>query len=232
MGFYDNYNFEGLKFFSKIKENPSLAEPCAEVIQILKLVKNNTPRPVDVAEIGIGYGATLLQILNLLSENDVYYCFDYQDTLQDLKSDLESGKFDFKCTINAFGNSHDEWDSYNWNLSSMIFDMRKKELRGIFDVVYLDGTHAFLYDGLAICMLKELIKTGGFLILDDLGWTFSGSKWGQNFGVGRLPKFQMDDMQILRAQEIFLRNDPFFEKLSDERAYRGVFRKVADYPSR
>lgn len=30
MGFYDNYNFEGLKLLSKIKENPGVGEPCPE----------------------------------------------------------------------------------------------------------------------------------------------------------------------------------------------------------
>lgn len=43
MGFYDNYNFEGLKLFSKLKETSSISEPCPEVIQIIQFVKNNTP---------------------------------------------------------------------------------------------------------------------------------------------------------------------------------------------
>lgn len=43
MGFYDNYNFEGLKFLSHIKENPTVAEPCTEFLQAVKFMK--TPPP-------------------------------------------------------------------------------------------------------------------------------------------------------------------------------------------
>lgn len=185
-----------------------------------------------MAEIGIGYGATALQILSLLGEKDVYYGFDYQDVVDKFKFDLQSDKFNFKCQINVLGNSRKTYDSYNWNLSELIFIMRAKKINGLFDVVYLDGGHTLLISGLAVCMLKYLIRKGGFLILDDLHWTIAGNKVLKEAGATLYTEQQMDDMQILRVQEIFLRNDPCFEKLSDERAYRSVFRKVADYPSR
>lgn len=43
MGFYDNYNFDGLKFFSQIKTHPTLATPCNEFLSIIKQLKSNTP---------------------------------------------------------------------------------------------------------------------------------------------------------------------------------------------
>ena len=107
----------------------------------------------------------------------------------------------------------------------MIFQMRRQKQAGIFDAVYLDGAHTFLHDGLAVCLLKELIKDGGFLILDDLFWTYSNSKWGRGHAPGRLTKEQAEDYQILRVQELFLTNDPNFERLSPPNAYRGIFRK-------
>ena len=170
-------------------------------------------------------GATTLQVINKLGKDDIYYCFDFESTLADLKSDLESGRFKIECQISLYGNTHDEWDSYNWNLSNMIFRMRKRKQAGIFDAVYLDGAHTFLHDGLAVCLLKELVKDGGFLILDDLFWKFAGGKYGEKVGPGRLTRKQMEDYQILRVQELFLSNDPNFEKLSPPNAYRGVFRK-------
>ena len=102
--------------------------------------------------------------------------------------------------------------------------MREDDLDGFFDVVYLDGAHTFMHDGLAVCILKQLIKKGGYLILDDLFWTYSNWNGGKTVE-GKLPKYQRDDKQILRVQEIFLRHDPNFEKLSDDKSYRGIFRK-------
>ncbi len=142
-----------------------------------------------------------------------------------MEEDLQTRDFGVKCQVVTKGNSHEEWDSYNWNLSNMLFEMRERHEAGIFDAVYLDGAHVFLHDGLAVCLLKELIKDGGYLILDDLFWKFSQSAWGKKVGPGRLTKEQMEDCQILRVQEIFLTTDPNWERLSTPKDHRGVFRK-------
>ena len=224
MGFYDNYNFDGLKFFSQIKNAPLVAEPCGEFLSVIEHLKSFA-KPVTVAEIGIGYGATTLQVLKMLDAQDVYWCFDFEDQLKNLTDDLLTRDFGIKCQLVTAGNSRDEWDSYNWNLSNMVFRMRERHEHGIFDAVYLDGAHTLLHDGLAVCLLKELMKNGGFLILDDLFWTFSSLKGEYTFPHGRLPKYQMDDAQIFRVQELFLTNDPNFERLSPPNTWRGIFRK-------
>ena len=43
MGFYDNYNFDGLKFLSQIKENPLIAEPCGEFLSAINYLKLPPP---------------------------------------------------------------------------------------------------------------------------------------------------------------------------------------------
>jgi predicted O-methyltransferase YrrM len=222
MGFYDNWNFDGLKFFSQIKDKPEcyISEPCGEFLTILNQLKSNSSRNIKVAEIGIGFGATALPILLMLGEEDEYFCFDFSDKLQDFANDLQTRDFGIKCQITLAGNSHYKWDSYNWNLSNLVFQMRGHNQIGIFDAVYLDGAHTFLYDGLAVCLLKELVKEGGFLVLDDLFWTADDHHY-----VDYLPKEQRYECQIFRAQELFLANDPNWEKLSSPKDYRGVFRK-------
>ena len=227
MSFYENYNFDGLKFFSQIKNYPTLAIPCEEFLTIIKQYKTLPPPSygITVAEIGIGYGATILQALKMLDAEDTYYCFDFEDKLKDMAEDLQRRDFGIKCQIVTAGNSRKEWDSYNWNLSKMIFNMRRQNEAGIFDAVYLDGAHTFLHDGLAVCLLKELLKDGGYLILDDLFWTYSISPTVKKFGLERMPKEQWEDRQVLRVQELFLTNDPDFERLSSPKDYRGIFRK-------
>ena len=187
--------------------------------------EDTPPRNISVAEIGIGYGATALQVLKLLDAGDVYYALDFEEKIKDFADDLQARDFGVKCKIIGLGNSQLEWDSYNWNLSNMVFQMRERYEEGMFDAVYLDGAHTFLHDGLAVCLLKELIKDGGILILDDLFWTYSNSEFGRKHAPGRLTKEQFTDMQVLRVQELFLTNDPNFEKLSQPKSLRGVFRK-------
>lgn len=227
MGFYDNWDFDGLKFLSKIKMAKSLNTPCKEFTSIVKKLKSSDPqKSITIAEIGIGYGATALQILQLLGENDTYYCFDFEDLMQDFVSDLQTKDFGVKCRVVPMGNSHYTGDSYNWNLSNLIFDMRERQEAGMFDAVYLDGAHTLLHDGLAVCLLKELLRDDGILILDDVYWTVANSKTVRANAIKHgMPRDQMEDMQVLRAQKIFLDTDPNFEKLSPPNAHRSIFRK-------
>ncbi|MBR0103725.1 MAG: hypothetical protein IJQ01_09540 [Selenomonadaceae bacterium] len=225
--FYDNHNFEGLKFFSEIKTHPTVAKPCEKFLDIIKQLKTPpTQRNIVVAEISLGYGATALQVLKLLDAGDMYCGFDFEDKVKDLTDDLQARDFGIKCQIVLSGNSRNQWDSYNWNLSELIFRMREQNLAGIFDAVYLDGAHTLLHDGLAVCLLKELIKDGGYLILDDLFWSYSTSKIEKGLGWDKfMSKEQADDKQIFRVQELFLTNDSNWERLSSPKEWRGIFRK-------
>ena len=228
MAFYDNCNFDGLKFLSQLKDKPGdfISEPCAEFLSAIQQFKSLAPsRNLVVAELGIGYGATALQVLKMLGEKDVYYCFDFEDTLQAFLEDLQARDFGIKCQVVTVGNSSNLWDSYSWSLSDLVLQMREENLCGIFDVVYLDGAHTLFHDGLAVCLLKELLKNEGVLVLDDVFWSFMNSQWRQGYGVGKLTQEQMADYQILRVRKLFLDNDPNFESLLPPDAYRGVFQK-------
>lgn len=180
---------------------------------------------MTVAEIGIGFGATALQVLKMLDKDDVYYCFSRENDIKAFVEDLKTRDFGIKCQVIPFGNSNKIFDSYNWNLSNLVLQMREKNLPGIFDAVYLDGAHNLLHDGLAICLLKELIKDGGYLILDDLFWSYAKSPTMREYGFKNFPKEQAEDRQVFRAQELFLTNDPNWERLSSSKEPRGVFRK-------
>ena len=161
----------------------------------------------------------------MLDVGDTYYVFDFEHRLKALKEDLQTRDFGVKCQLFTKGNSTKTFDSYNWNLSNMIFEMRERKQQGIFDVVYLDGAHALLHDGLAVCLLKELVKEGGFLILDDLFWSFAITPKSLEFALRNYTEEQAKDYQCFRVQELFLSNDPNFEKLSSPKAWRGVFWK-------
>ncbi len=226
MGFYDNYNFDGLKLLAKIKDRPEnyCSEPCEEFLNVIKHLKTNR-RNVSVAEIGIGFGATALQVLNLLDSDDIYYGFDFADNLNDFAHDLQARDFGITCEIFLATNTDKMFDSYNWNLSNMIFQMRERNEAGLFDAAYLDGAHTFLHDGLAVCLLKELVKDGGFLLLDDIFWTLESDQWGRGYGFGKMTDEQMSDYQILRVRKLFLDNDPNFEALTPPDSWRAIFRK-------
>lgn len=38
MGYYDKYNLDGLKLFSRIKKSPSISEPCLPFLSAIELL--------------------------------------------------------------------------------------------------------------------------------------------------------------------------------------------------
>lgn len=62
-----------------------------------------------------------------------------------------------------------EPDSYNWRLYKFL----EQEDPPRFDLCYIDGAHSWAVDGLAFFLVDRLLKTGGWIIFDDLGWTFA-----------------------------------------------------------
>lgn len=188
--------------------------PAYEFIETIRK-KKLEQRIISVAEIGIDVGATAVEACKLLETADNYYLFDFQDIVDMLKEDLSKVP-GICCNIKACGNSHRVFDSYCYTLCDILFDMRNKGLNGIFDVAYLDGLHGFSHDGLALCLLKELMKPEGYLVIDDINWTYQDeslsqsareetSKWWSDS--------QLCEAQVRRAVNAFMINDKSFEEI-------------------
>jgi len=68
-----------------------------------------------------------------------------------------------------------EYSSYTWWLKEQV--ATRSDAQGNceprFDFVYLDGAKNWTIDGLAVVLVEKLLKPGGWLLMDDLGWTYA-----------------------------------------------------------
>lgn len=110
--------------------------------------------------------------------------------------------------------------------------MRKHKKTGIFDVIYLDGTHDFLRDGLACCILKELLKPNGFIIFDDIRWSYGNSSTCNPEVFPQIKELftdeQIYDCQIQRVVDAFMMGDERFKRVDIENVsslFRAIFVK-------
>jgi predicted O-methyltransferase YrrM len=69
--------------------------------------------------------------------------------------------------------------SYNWFLKEQIEAHSDKNgnCEPIYDFCFLDGAHNFDIDGLAVVLVEKLLRPGGWLLLDDLDWTYEIDPW-------------------------------------------------------
>lgn len=102
-------------------------------------------------------------------------------------------------------NTDKAYDSYSWILSDMVYAQRKNNKDGTFDIAYLDGAHSFIHDGLALCLLKELVKFDGYIIIDDLHWSYSKNQrcMASDF-LELYTKEQLYECQVRRAVDMFI----------------------------
>lgn len=120
------------------------------------------------AEIGIGIGATALEVCRLLDNRGEVHLFDFEDRLAVLQEDLANEGY---SNVTAYPNQRLHWDSYVWQLIKLLEDKGE----GYFDYVYLDGAHTLFHDLPAYIIAKRLLVEGGLLDFDDYGWSWGGS---------------------------------------------------------
>ena len=185
-----------------LPEYVSISKEAGKVIKKIRELKT-AGKKLCIAEVGVGIGATAIEIVRLLDENDTYYMFNFADNACELKADLEQLEF-FRTTIYAYGNSTKTYDSYVWSLAKLWQESKGKEL---FDVVYLDGAHSFFHDGLACCLLKKLCKRGGILFFDDIDWSYSVSTTMRSFGMENYTTEQAETCQVAMVVDIFMKDD-------------------------
>lgn len=80
-----------------------------------------------------------------------------------------------------------EDSSYTWWLKEQIIANTGPDgnCRPVYDFVYIDGAHNWTIDGFAFFLTEQLLRPGGWLLLDDLAWSYGAST--SSFGPGQGP---------------------------------------------
>jgi predicted O-methyltransferase YrrM len=108
--------------------------------------------------------------------------------------------------------------SYVWWLKQEV--QRRSDGAGnvtpLFDFCYLDGAHDFTIDGLATVLVEKLLRPGGWILLDDLNWTYAGSDVNVD---GR--HFSDDELRLPHIKAVFeviVKQHPNFTEFRQEDA--------------
>lgn len=111
--------------------------------------------------------------------------------------------------------------SYNWWLKKQI--VARSDSAGntepVYDFVFLDGAHEWNIDGLAVVLIEKLLKPGGWLLLDDLDWTYATSP-SVIASPSALPKNlseeELHEPHIRAVFDVLLKPHPAFTEFRDD----------------
>ena len=105
-----------------------------------------------------------------------------------------------------------EQKSYNWRLMKLLEEGQYES----FDLCYIDGGHTWYDTGFAFCLVERLLKPGGWVVFDDLHYTYRKSSNRDKSWVRRMTEEEQITPQVKRVFELLVETDPHF----------GSFRKI------
>jgi predicted O-methyltransferase YrrM len=100
-----------------------------------------------------------------------------------------------------------EHTSYTWRLMKFL----EEDIKPRFDLCYVDGAHSWFVDALAFFLVDRLLTANGWIIFDDLDWTFAASpKLRNSDHVKAMPVEERETPQIRKVYELLVRTHPFY----------------------
>jgi predicted O-methyltransferase YrrM len=127
----------------------------------------------NILELGFQHGVSTLYMAAAMDEtgSGKIYTIDrlsaqgVKPTIYDLMIDAGLEKY----IEPVFANS-----SYIWELRKLIeISSRNGKCEPIFDFCFIDGAHNWETDGFAFFLVDKLLKKGGWILFDDMFWSYS-----------------------------------------------------------
>jgi predicted O-methyltransferase YrrM len=207
----------------------AISKPSKHALELVRKVMETNPEPV-ICEVGVGIGATTIEFCRLLDHKGELHLFDYEDRLTDLGADIKAQGFE---NVHVYANTRRTFDSYSWALAKLVLSNRAGTTDVRFDFAYLDGGHMFHLDAPATVLLKELVKPGGVLLMDDYDWSIAVSPTMRPSVmpsiVNHYTEDQIETSHVALICSLFLDSDPAFEKINlgfGAKEHRRAYRKA------
>jgi predicted O-methyltransferase YrrM len=113
--------------------------------------------------------------------------------------------------------SHEQ-RSYNWKLMRLL----EEESRPRFDFCYIDAAHTWDDTGLAFYLVDKLLEPGGWMVFDDLDFTYQTLvKADEDMPsyLARMGREERETRQVRKVWELLVREHPDYGEFSEEGAW-------------
>jgi predicted O-methyltransferase YrrM len=130
-----------------------------------------------------------------------------------------------------------EFSTYTWWLKEQV--RARSDAAGNceprFDFVYLDGAKNWTVDGLAVVLIEKLLRPGGWLLMDDLDWTYAQDPHRDaTDGIvhRELSEPERTEPHLRAVFELIVAQHPSFTELRVQDEWWGWARKAPGEPRR
>jgi predicted O-methyltransferase YrrM len=185
-------------------------------------------RPEQVLELGTAHGVGTAYLAAALEANDEGHVtsVDYAAAAFDPTPEamLERAGLTHRVTLVR---AH---SSYNWFLKERIAERSDADgnCEPLYDFCYLDGPKNINVDGLAVFLVEKLLRPGGWLLMDDLGWTYADNAWAvpERGLLAELSEAERTEPHLRAVFELFVKQHPNFTRFRFENDWYGWAQKL------
>ncbi|RXJ84394.1 O-methyltransferase [Arcobacter cloacae] len=182
--------------------------------EITKFIEKNNL--LNILELGFAHGVSTTYMANKLKQMNKggsITCIDLEhskdrvpriETLLNEIDELDRVKIYFEPT------------SYLWRLMKFL----EEDSNPKFDLCYLDGAHSWFVDGFAFFLVDKLLKPGGWIIFDDMNWTYSNSPSNKNLEkVKIMPEDEKTTPQIKKVFDLLVKTHPNYHNFKETKQW-------------
>jgi predicted O-methyltransferase YrrM len=128
------------------------------------------------------------------------------------------------------------YSTYTWFLKEQI-EARSDNAGNcepLYDFCYLDGAKEWTIDGLAVLLVEKLLRPEGWLLLDDLDWTFASID-GDSIGIitmAQMSQRERSEPHIRAVFDLILKQHPSFTNFRIQDGWWAWAQKAPGQPRR
>lgn len=196
-------------------------------------------KPENVLELGTARGASALFIAGALEANGKGHLTTvdsrgYAWTDPSPEEVIGNAGLAHRVTLDR------SYSTYTWFLKERLEACSDPDgvVHPEWDLVFLDGSKSWSTDGLAVLLIEKLLRPGGWLLLDDLTWTYEegpikrGKTTHYDVDLTALSEPERIEPHLLKIYELLIKRNPAFTNFRIEDDWWGWAQKVKPKPAR
>jgi predicted O-methyltransferase YrrM len=192
-------------------------------------------RPASVLELGTAHGVSAAFIAAALDANGEGHLTTV-DSSQITWANPTPGELLEAAGLRGRVSIDRSYSTYNWFLKEQVEAQSDDagNCEPLYDFCFLDGQKNWSVDGLAVVLVQKLLRPGGWLLLDDLGWTYSPATTGFHYwtNIGELSERERTEPHMRAVFELIVKQDPAYTEFRIQDEWWGWARKGSGEPRR